>query len=82
MTVPEALEVKQELETIDDLLKQLEEAAKSGKIGIIDMEKLSEFASQQTWRTSKRCDSRSKTWSVRWLNVKAWNTTARLVPSD
>jgi uncharacterized protein with von Willebrand factor type A (vWA) domain len=47
MSVPEALEVKQELEAIDDLLKQLEEAAKSGKIGIIDMEKLSEFASQQ-----------------------------------
>ena len=47
MTVPEALEVKQELEAIDELLKQLDEAAKSGKIGIIDMEKLSEFASQQ-----------------------------------
>ncbi|MDX1925134.1 MAG: hypothetical protein SFV81_01370 [Pirellulaceae bacterium] len=47
MTVPEALEIKQELEAIDELLKQLEEAAKSGKIGIIDMEKLSEFASQQ-----------------------------------
>ena len=47
MTVPEALEVKQELEKIDELLKQLEEAAKSGKIGIIDMEKLGEFASQE-----------------------------------
>ena len=47
MTVPEAIEVKQELEAIDELLKQLDEAAKSGKIGIIDMEKLSEFASQQ-----------------------------------
>ena len=47
MTVPEALEIKQELEAIDDLLKQLEEAAKSGKIGVIDMDKLSEFASQQ-----------------------------------
>ena len=47
MTVPEALEIKQELETIDELLKQLDEAAKSGKIGIIDMEKLGEFASQE-----------------------------------
>lgn len=47
MTVPEALEIKQELEAIDELLKQLEEAAKSGKIGIVDMEKLSEFASQE-----------------------------------
>ncbi len=47
MTVPEALEIKRELEAIDELLKQLEEAAKSGKIGIIDMEKLGEFASQE-----------------------------------
>ncbi len=47
MTVPEAIEIKQELEAIDELLKQLDEAAKSGKIGIIDMEKLGEFASQE-----------------------------------
>ncbi len=44
MTVPEALEIKEELETIDKLLKQLEEAAKTAQIGIIDMEELSQFA--------------------------------------
>lgn len=44
MTVPKALEVKEELEKIDELLKQLEEAAKTAQIGIIDMEMLSEFA--------------------------------------
>ena len=44
MTVPEALEIKEELETIDRLLKQLEEAAKNGQIALIDMEALSEFA--------------------------------------
>src|SRR6202043_1624167 len=44
MTVPQALEVKEELETIDKLLKQLEEAAKTAQIGIIDMEELSQFA--------------------------------------
>ncbi len=44
MTVPEALEVKEELEKIDELLKQLEEAAETAQIGIIDMEMLSEFA--------------------------------------
>ena len=44
MTVPEALEIKQELETIDKLLKQLEEAMKTAQIGIIDMEELSQFA--------------------------------------
>jgi uncharacterized protein with von Willebrand factor type A (vWA) domain len=47
MTVPEALEIKQELEAIDELLKQLDEAAKTAQIGIIDMEKLSEFASPE-----------------------------------
>ncbi|MEM8733158.1 MAG: hypothetical protein AAGG44_02990 [Planctomycetota bacterium] len=45
MSVETALEVKEELETIDELLKQLEEAAKTAQIGIIDMEKLAEFAS-------------------------------------
>ena len=43
MTVPEALEIKKELETIDKLLAQLEEAAKTAQIGIIDMEELSKF---------------------------------------
>ncbi len=44
MTIPQALEIKEELETIDRLLKQLEEAKKTAQIGIIDMEELSEFA--------------------------------------
>lgn len=44
MTVPEALEIKAELEKIDELLKQLEQAQQNGQIGIIDMEMLSEFA--------------------------------------
>jgi len=44
MTVPEALKVKEELEKIDELLKQIKEAAKNAQIGIIDMEMLSEFA--------------------------------------
>src|SRR5262245_55050691 len=35
LTVPEGLAVKQELEMIDKLLKQLEEAAKTAQIGII-----------------------------------------------
>jgi uncharacterized protein with von Willebrand factor type A (vWA) domain len=44
MTVPQAIAVKEELEKIDELLKQLEEARKTARIGIIDMELLSEFA--------------------------------------
>jgi uncharacterized protein with von Willebrand factor type A (vWA) domain len=44
MTIPKALEIKQELEEIDRLLKQLEEAAKTAQIGVIDMEALAEYA--------------------------------------
>jgi uncharacterized protein with von Willebrand factor type A (vWA) domain len=43
MNVPKALEVKQELELIDKLLQQLEEAMKNAQIGVIDMEELSQF---------------------------------------
>jgi len=43
LTVVEALAVKHELEIIDNLLKQLEEALKTAKIGVIDMEELSQF---------------------------------------
>lgn len=44
MSVPEALEIKEELETIDKLLKQLEEAKKTAQLAIIDMEELQQFA--------------------------------------
>ncbi len=44
LTVPQAIAVKEELEQIDQLLKQLEEAARTAQIGIIDMEQLAEYA--------------------------------------
>ncbi len=44
MTVPQALEIKEELEKIDELLEQLDQAEKTAQIGIIDMDLLSEFA--------------------------------------
>jgi uncharacterized protein with von Willebrand factor type A (vWA) domain len=43
MDIPKALAVKEELQQIDELLKQLEEAAKTAQIGVIDMEALAEF---------------------------------------
>jgi len=43
LSVPEALDVKEELETIEDLLKQLEEARKNARIALIDMEALGQF---------------------------------------
>lgn len=44
LTVPKALQVKEELETIDRLLEQLREARENAQIGLIDMEALAEFA--------------------------------------
>ena len=44
LSLPEALKVKEELETLSKLLKQLEEARKNAKIGLIDMEALARFA--------------------------------------
>ncbi|HIF32730.1 MAG TPA: VWA domain-containing protein [Planctomycetaceae bacterium] len=43
LTVSEALEVQAELQRIDDLLRQLEEARETAQIGLIDMEALAEF---------------------------------------
>ena len=47
LTVPEALDVKHDLELIDKLLKQLEEAAKDAQLAFIDMDELSQFVDQQ-----------------------------------
>ncbi len=44
LTVPQATEVKEELERIDELIRQLEEARETAQIGVIDMEALAEFA--------------------------------------
>ncbi len=44
LEVPEALKVKEELETIDRLLAQLREARKNAQIAVIDMEALAQFA--------------------------------------
>ena len=47
MSVEEALEIKDELETIDRLIEQLKEAAKNVKIYLIDMEALARFADEK-----------------------------------
>ena len=46
LTVPEALEIKEELETIDELLQQLEEARKNARVALIDMEALGQYIEQ------------------------------------
>jgi len=44
MDVPKALEVKEELEEIDKLLKQIEQAKKTAQLAIIDMDDLEKYA--------------------------------------
>ncbi|WP_299462808.1 hypothetical protein [uncultured Gimesia sp.] len=51
LTIQEALDTKAELEKIDELLKQLEEARETAQIAIIDMEALSEFTQQGDMET-------------------------------
>ena len=46
MTVPKAIEIKEELELIDQLLKQIEEARENAQIGIIDLDALAEFVDE------------------------------------
>jgi len=46
MSIPRALEIKEELETIDRLLKQLEEARKTARVAIIDLNELRQFVEQ------------------------------------
>ena len=59
MTVPKALEIKEELETIDKLLKQMEEAKKTAQIGVIDMEELEQFADVDDLEGCANCSSKS-----------------------
>ncbi|AMV21075.1 hypothetical protein [Planctomyces sp. SH-PL14] len=47
LTVEEGLAVKEELETIDRLLKQLEEAKKNAQVALIDLSEMSQFASEE-----------------------------------
>jgi uncharacterized protein with von Willebrand factor type A (vWA) domain len=44
MTIEQAIEIKAELEKIDELIQQLEEARETAQIGVIDMDALAEFA--------------------------------------
>jgi uncharacterized protein with von Willebrand factor type A (vWA) domain len=47
MDVPTALRLKEELETIDRLIRQLQEAAKNARLYTINLEELARFASEE-----------------------------------
>ena len=46
MSIEQALAIKEELETIDRLLKQLDEAGKTAQIALIDLQEMSQFADE------------------------------------
>jgi uncharacterized protein with von Willebrand factor type A (vWA) domain len=48
MTIPQAIEIKEELDKIEELLKQLQEAEATAQIAVIDMEQLGEFLDENT----------------------------------
>lgn len=48
MTIPQAIEIKEELDKIEELLKQLKEAESTAQIAVIDLEQLGEFMDEQT----------------------------------
>ena len=74
MTIPQALEIKEELETIDRLLKQLEEAAKTAQIGVIDMEELAEYAEPGDIEQLNRAGPADRgVSSASWPSGRAWN---------
>jgi uncharacterized protein with von Willebrand factor type A (vWA) domain len=50
MSVEQAITVKEELETIDRLIKQLEEAKRTAQIAVIDFQDLSEYADPEQMR--------------------------------
>ena len=51
LTIPEALEVKEELEKIDELLRQLEEARATAQISILDLDTLGEYMDDETMQS-------------------------------
>ena len=48
LTIPEALEIKEMLDKIEELLQQVEEAAETGQIGIIDLQEMQTFLDEET----------------------------------
>ncbi len=47
MSIPQAIAIKEELEQLDELMEQIAEAKETAQIGIIDMEELGEFMSEE-----------------------------------
>ena len=51
MTIPLALEIKEELDKIEELLNQLEQARENAQIAILDLDQLTEFMDSETMQS-------------------------------
>ncbi len=51
LTIEEALAIKEELDKIEELLRQIEEARETAQIAILDLDQLSEFIPEQNTQT-------------------------------
>ena len=58
LSIPTALEVKEELDTIEKLLKQLEEAKANAQLAIVDMEELNEYLNEEGRESLKEIQER------------------------
>lgn len=54
LTIPEAIELLDELKRIEELLKQLEDSKENAQLAIIDLEELSEFADSEAIENMKQ----------------------------
>ena len=76
LTIPQALAVKEELEKIDELLKQLEEARENARLASSTWRRCPSLPSRATWRVSPRCSNRSRTTSAKWPSGRGWKRAA------
>jgi len=77
LTVPEAIAIKEELEKIDELLKQLEEALENVQLAIIDMDMLAEFSAAEDLQNLEQLQQYAPILSAKWPRDRGWSTTAK-----
>lgn len=77
MSVPEALEIKSELEEIDRLIAQLEEAAKTAQLAIIDLSALSNYAESEEIDELKRLAEQARELLRQWAEQQGLERARR-----
>jgi len=77
MSVPEAIEIKNELEEIDRLIAQLEEAAKTAQLAIIDLSALSNYAESEEIDELKRLAEQARDLLRQWAEQQGLERARR-----